>query len=62
MDVQVVGVAGAGFMGSGIAGFASREDIDNGMKLKRMVVAGHHGRKSGRGFDEHPPAKEAVAA
>ncbi len=79
-------------------GFASREDIDEGMKLgcghpmgpltlcdfigldvlyavcdslyeefkqpgyapppllKRMVVAGHHGRKTGRGFYEYAPA------
>jgi 3-hydroxybutyryl-CoA dehydrogenase len=79
-------------------GFASREDIDEGMKLgaghpmgpltlcdfigldvlyavcdslyeefkrpeyapppllKRMVVSGHHGRKSGRGFYEYPQA------
>jgi 3-hydroxybutyryl-CoA dehydrogenase len=85
-------------------GFASREDIDSGMKLgaghpmgpltlcdfigldvlyavcdslyeefkrpeyapppllKRMVVSGHHGRKSGRGFYEYAPAREAVAA
>jgi 3-hydroxybutyryl-CoA dehydrogenase len=85
-------------------GFASREDIDNGMKLgaghpmgpltlcdfigldvlyavcdslyeefkrpeyapppllKRMVVSGHHGRKSGRGFYEYAPAREAVPA
>jgi 3-hydroxybutyryl-CoA dehydrogenase len=85
-------------------GFASREDIDQGMKLgaghpmgpltlcdfigldvlyavcdslyeefkraeyapppllKRMVVSGHHGRKSGRGFYEYAPAREPVAA
>ena len=83
------------------AGFASREDIDTGMKLGcghpmgplelsdfigldvlqavceslyeefkapeyappslllRMVAAGHHGRKSGRGFYEHAPAGDA---
>jgi 3-hydroxybutyryl-CoA dehydrogenase len=83
-------------------GFASREDIDEGMKrgaghpmgplalcdfigldvlyavcgslyeefkrpeyappplLKRMVVSGHHGRKTGRGFYEYAPAREAV--
>lgn len=85
-------------------GFASREDIDEGMRLgcghpmgplalcdfigldvlyavcdslfeefkrpeyapppllKRMVVAGHHGRKSGRGFYEYAPARQPVAA
>jgi 3-hydroxybutyryl-CoA dehydrogenase len=85
-------------------GFASREDIDSGMKLgaghpmgpltlcdfigldvlyavcdslyeefkrseyapppllKRMVVAGHHGRKTGRGFYEYTPAEEKAAA
>ena len=85
-------------------GFATREDIDDGMKLgaghpmgpltladfigldvlyavcdslyeefkrpeyapppllKRMVVAGHHGRKSGRGFYEYVPAAASVAA
>jgi 3-hydroxybutyryl-CoA dehydrogenase len=85
-------------------GFASREDIDKGMKLgaghpmgpltlcdfigldvlyavcdslyeefkrpeyapppllKRMVVSGHHGRKTGRGFYEYAPARETVAA
>jgi 3-hydroxybutyryl-CoA dehydrogenase len=25
--------------------------------LRRMVAAGHHGRKSGRGFYDHTPAK-----
>ena len=85
-------------------GFASREDIDEGMKLgaghpmgpltlcdfigldvlyavcdslyeefkrpeyapppllKRMVVSGHHGRKSGRGFYEYAPARETAPA
>jgi 3-hydroxybutyryl-CoA dehydrogenase len=85
-------------------GFASREDIDKGMKLgaghpmgpltlcdfigldvlyavcdslyeefkrpeyapppllKRMVVSGHHGRKSGRGFYEYDAKPAAVAA
>jgi len=85
-------------------GFATREDIDQGMKLgaghpmgpltlcdfigldvlyavcdslyeefkrpeyapppllKRMVVSGHHGRKSGRGFYEYAPAREGVSA
>jgi 3-hydroxybutyryl-CoA dehydrogenase len=83
-------------------GFATREDIDEGMKLgcghpmgpltlcdfigldvlyavcdslyeefkrpeyapppllKRMVVSGHHGRKTGRGFYEYAPAREKV--
>jgi 3-hydroxyacyl-CoA dehydrogenase len=26
--------------------------------LKRMVVAGHHGRKTGRGFDEYVSSEE----
>jgi 3-hydroxybutyryl-CoA dehydrogenase len=85
-------------------GFATREDIDEGMKLgaghpmgpltlcdfigldvlyavcdslyeefkrpeyapppllKRMVVSGHHGRKSGRGFYDYAPAREAARA
>ena len=85
-------------------GFATREDIDDGMKLgaghpmgpltlcdfigldvlysvcgslyeefkrpeyapppllRRMVVAGHHGRKSGRGFYDYLPAAESAAA
>ncbi len=85
-------------------GFASREDIDEGMKLgaghpmgpltlcdligldvlyavcdslydefkrseyapppllKRMVVSGHHGRKTGRGFYEYAPQRTPVAA
>ncbi len=85
------------------AGFASREDIDTGMRLGcghpmgplelsdfigldvlqavceslyeefkapeyappplllRMVAAGHHGRKSGRGFYDHAPAGGAAA-
>ena len=85
-------------------GFASREDIDRGMRLgaghpmgpltlcdfigldvlyavcdslyeefkrpeyapppllKRMVVSGHHGRKTGRGFYEYAPARERVTA
>jgi 3-hydroxybutyryl-CoA dehydrogenase len=85
-------------------GFATREDIDEGMKLgaghpmgpltlcdfigldvlyavcdslyeefkrpeyapppllKRMVVSGHHGRKSGRGFYDYAPAPKAVTA
>ncbi|MBI5106488.1 MAG: NAD(P)-binding domain-containing protein [Solirubrobacterales bacterium] len=85
-------------------GFASREDIDQGMKLgaghpmgpltlcdfigldvlyavcdslyeefkrpeyapppllKRMVVSGHHGRKTGRGFYEYAPAPQRAAA
>ncbi len=84
-------------------GFASREDIDEGMQLgaghpmgplelcdfigldvlyavcdslyeefkrpeyapppllKRMVVSGHHGRKTGRGFYEYAPARESAA-
>jgi 3-hydroxybutyryl-CoA dehydrogenase len=83
-------------------GFATREDIDQGMRLgaghpmgpltlcdfigldvlyavcdslyeefkrpeyapppllKRMVVSGHHGRKTGRGFYEYAPAREAT--
>jgi 3-hydroxybutyryl-CoA dehydrogenase len=85
-------------------GFATREDIDQGMRLgaghpmgpltlcdfigldvlyaicdslyeefkrpeyapppllKRMVLSGHHGRKSGRGFYEYEPARAPVAA
>ena len=85
-------------------GFASREDIDEGMRLgcghpmgpltlcdfigldvlyavcdslyeefkrpeyapppllKRMVVSGHHGRKTGRGFYEYAPQREQVRA
>jgi len=84
-------------------GFATREDIDQGMKLgaghpmgpltlcdfigldvlyavcdslyeefkrpeyappplmKRMVVSGHHGRKTGRGFYEYAPAPDRAA-
>jgi 3-hydroxybutyryl-CoA dehydrogenase len=28
--------------------------------LKRMVVSGHHGRKTGRGFYDHAPARETA--
>jgi 3-hydroxyacyl-CoA dehydrogenase len=30
--------------------------------LKRMVVSGHHGRKTGRGFFEYAPARAVVGA
>jgi 3-hydroxybutyryl-CoA dehydrogenase len=30
--------------------------------LKRMVLSGHHGRKSGRGFYDYAPARDAVPA
>ncbi len=85
-------------------GFATREDIDTGMKLgcghpmgpltlcdfigldvlyavcdslyeefkrpeyappplmRRMVVSGHHGRKTGRGFYEYPPVAQTADA
>ena len=52
MDIQTVGVIGAGTMGNGIAqvfaqaGFSVRPCP----LLRRMVAAGQLGRKSGQGF------------
>ena len=30
--------------------------------MRRMVVSGHHGRKTGRGFYEYPPVAQTADA